>query len=549
MGIDELMNSGANVETYDYIVVGAGSAGCVVARRLSDDPSVRVLLLEAGGHAKGFWAKAPAGMAQMFKHETFNWRYTTEPIPTLADRSLYWPRGKALGGSSAINGMVYIRGNQRDFDNWESLGNPGWGWETVLPLYRRIENYGAGDGGRSGYGSDGPLTISEPAVKHPTAIDFIEAARRNQIPTVAEFTGIEPESAGFLQATIRNGARQSSYDAFIEPVRNRSNLVVQSGVHVQRILMRNGEATGVEVLQDNQLRTIAASREVIVSAGALNSPQVLMLSGIGDGDALREHGIETALHLPGVGQNLQDHFVARIQASVTPESSYNRSLHGWRKYIEGIRYLTTGTGYLALAASMAAALVKSSPEAEYTDLEISFRPMTFTYHASGKVEIDNFNAMSASVYNTRPASRGEVRLRSSDPRAAPAFHPNFLSDERDIRTMVAGVRKLRTIWATEPLASRVIAELTPGAAIVTDDEIVDYMRREGQNAYHPAGSCKMGNDPMAVVDARLRVRGIGRLRVADASIMPTVTAGNTNAPSIMIGEKAAAMILEDAKAA
>ncbi len=543
------MNGGAIVQTYDYIVIGAGSAGCVVARRLSDDPSVQVLLLETGGHAKGFWATAPAGMAQLFKDEKFNWRYSTEPVPTLADRSLYWPRGKALGGSSAINGMVYIRGNQRDFDHWESLGNPGWGWDSVLPLYRRIENYRGGDGGRYSYGSDGPLTISDPAVKHPTAIDFIEAAKRNQIPTVEEFTGMEPESAGFLQATIRNGARQSSYDAFIAPIRNRSNLVVKSGAHVKRVLVQNGEATGVEVLQDNQVHSIAASRQVIVSAGALNSPQVLMLSGIGDGDALRQHGIETVLHLPGVGQNLQDHFVARIQASVTPESSYNRALHGWRKYVEGIKYLVTGGGYLALAASMAAALVKSSPEVEYTDLEISFRPMTFTYHASGTVEIDNYNAMSASVYNTRPASRGEVRLRSSDPLAAPVFHPNFLSDERDIRAMVAGLRKLRTIWATEPLASRVIAELTPGAAIVTDDQIVDYMRREGQNAYHPAGSCKMGNDPMAVVDARLRVRGIGRLRVADASIMPTVTSGNTNAPSIMIGEKAAAMISEDAKAA
>jgi len=543
------MSGGAVAQTYDYIVIGAGSAGCAVARRLSDDPSVRVLLLEAGGHAKGFWARSPVGMAKLFKDKRFNWMYSTEPVPTLRHRSLYWPRGKALGGSSAINGLVYVRGNRKDFDHWESLGNPGWGWESVLPVFRRIEKYGGAAGSRHGYGSDGPLTISDPAVKHPTAIDFIEAARRNQIPTVTAFTGMEPESAGFLQATIRNGARQSSYDAFIAPVRNRPNLVVESGVHVRRIVMQNRQAVGVEVLRGNQARSITASREVIVSAGALNSPQVLMLSGIGDGDALRQHGIETQFHLPGVGQNLQDHFVARVQASVTPESSYNRSLHGWRKYAEGIKYLMTGGGYLALAASMAAALVKSSPDADYTDLEISFRPMTFTYHASGKVEIDRHDAMSASVYNTRPASRGEVRLRSADPLAPPAFQPNFLSDQRDIRAMLSGLRKLRAIWATEPLASRMIAELTPGPGMVTDDQLIDYMRREGQNAYHPAGSCKMGNDPMAVVDARLRVHGIGRLRVADASIMPTVTSGNTNAPSIMIGDKAADLILADAKAA
>jgi choline dehydrogenase len=286
---------------------------------------------------------------------------------------------------------------------------------------------------------------------------------------------------------------------------------------------------------------------VILSAGALNSPQILMLSGIGDGRVLSSLGIKTSAHLPGVGKNLQDHFVVRIQAKSTPDSSYNRALHGWRKYLEGARYLATKGGYLALGASMAAAFIRSSSEHSYSDVEISFRPMTFTYQPSGKVDIDNYDAISASVYNTRPFSRGEVLLHSPDPLKAPAFAPNYLSDPKDASAMLAGVRTLRKILATEPLASRVISELVPGSGIDTDDELLDYMKREGHCAFHPAGSCKMGNDPMAVVDSTLRVHGIDRLRVADASIMPTVTDGNTNAPAIMIGEKAADMILSHAR--
>jgi choline dehydrogenase len=537
-----LMPSGADSE-FDYIVVGAGSAGCVVARRLSDDPAIRVLLLEAGPPARGFWVNTPAGMAKLFKNPRYNWGYFTEPVPTLRDRVLYWPRGKALGGSSAINGLVYVRGNRSDFDHWASIGNTGWKWDEVLPHFMRIENYGSAGGPRQG--TTGPLVVSDPAIKHPTAVDFIESARRVGIPEVRTFNGEEAEGVGFLQANIRNGQRQSSYGAFIKPVRNRSNLAVESRAHVKRILIENSRAVGVEVLQDNQMRSFKATREVVVCAGALNSPQVLMLSGIGDGDELRRHGINTVLHLPGVGRNLQDHFVARIQATVTPDSSYNRALNGWRMYAEGIRYLTTRGGYLALPSSMAGAFVKSSPSIEYSDLEISFRPMTFTHHPSGQVLIDSIDSVGASVYNTRPASRGHVTLRSANPLDAPRFQPNFLAHQDDIRVMLLGVRKLRQIFATQPLASRVVSELVPGAATTSDDQLLDYLQREGHCAFHPAGSCKMGNDAMSVVDARLRVRGIGALRVADASIMPTVTAGNTNAPSIMIGDKAADMIRSD----
>jgi choline dehydrogenase len=538
----ESMPSGSDAG-FDYVIVGAGSSGCVVARRLSDDPAVRVLLLEAGPPARGFWVNTPAGMAKLFKNARYNWGYFTDPVPTLGDRVLYWPRGKALGGSSAINGLVYVRGNRCDFDHWASLGNTGWKWDDVLPHFMRIENYGASAGLHQG--TAGPLVVSDLAVKHPTAFDFIESARRIGIPEVRTFNGEETEGVGFLQANIRRGVRQSSYEAFLKPVIHRSNLVVKSGAHVTRIVIEHGRAVGVDVLLDNETRSFKAKREVIVCAGALNSPQVLMLSGIGDGDELRGNGIDTILHLPGVGRNLQDHFVARIQALVTPESSYNRALNGLRMYAEGIKYLLTRGGYLALPSSMAGAFVKSSPDIDYSDLEISFRPMTFTHQPSGQVLIDPINAVGASVYSTRPASRGQVMLRSADPSDAPRFQPNFLAHPDDIRVMVSGIRKLRQIFSTEPLASRVVSELIPGPGKATDEQLLDYLQHEGHCAFHPAGSCKMGADEMAVVDARLRVRGIAGLRVADASIMPTVTAGNTNAPCIMIGEKAADLIRQD----
>jgi choline dehydrogenase len=531
------------MEAYDYIIIGAGSAGSVLARRLSDNPEHSVLLLEAGPPTEKFWIRTPAGMARLFFDEEFNWNYFTEPMAALNDRRMYWPRGKGLGGSSAINGMVYIRGHRRDFDHWSSLGNAGWSYEDVLPYFKRMEH---NERGADEYRSvGGPLWISDPAVLHPSSFDFIEAAARLGIPRSTDLNGELHDGVGFIQHNIRRGQRQSAYTAYVRPVRQRPNLTVQTGCHVQRILLDGRQATGVEVIKEGSRRVIGASKEVILSAGALNSPQVLMLSGIGPGAELQRHGIPTLVDCPGVGRNLQDHFYIHCSFTSTRDSSYNHEISGLRKYWQGLRYLATRSGYLALGSSQVAAFVKSRPEEEYADLQISFRPMTFTYHQGGSIAVDPVAAIAASVYRVRPAACGSVTLRSSNPAEAPAFHANFLTEPEDIRAMINGIGQIRRIMGTEPIASRVIEENLPGPSVRSDNELLKYMEQHGNSAFHPAGTCKMGGDSLAVVDERLCVRGVSRLRVVDASIMPRVTSGNTNAPAMMIGEKGADMIGED----
>jgi len=532
------------MQTYDYIVVGAGSAGCVVASRLSENSQTSVLLLEAGPPADKFWVHTPAGMAKMFFHEQFNWNYYTEPIPTLADRRMYWPRGRGLGGSSAINGMIFIRGHREDFDHWERLGNPGWGFDSVLPYFRRMEHNERGADKYRGQG--GPLWVSDPHFLHPANKDFVEAAVRAGVPRSGDLNGELHDGVGYMQHTIRRGKRQSAYVAYIEPVRHRRNLTVEPNCHVRRVLVDNGEAVGVEIEQHGQVRVVRAAREIVLSTGALNSPQLLMLSGIGPAKHLRENGIDVRHDLPGVGQNLQDHFYIHGSYHARPDSSYNRDISGLRKYWQGMRYLLTGTGYLALGSSQVGAFVKSDPQQEYADLQISFRPMTFTYHPGGRVDVDPSPAMAAGVYRTRPSARGTVTLNSGDPKAAPAFTPNFLVHPGDVKAMISGIRQIRRIMSQEPIASRTTGEKLPGAHVQTDDQLLAFMQQHGNCAFHPAGTCKMGRDPLAVVDERLRVRGVRRLRVVDASIMPRVTSGNTNAPCIMIGEKGADMIMRDA---
>ena len=532
------------METYDYIVIGAGSAGCAVARGLSDDPGNTVLLLEAGPASNLFWIHTPAGMAKLYFNKLRNWNFNTEPMAELGNRRMYWPRGKTLGGSSAINGMVFIRGHPKDFDSWRSLGNAGWGYEDVLPYFRRMEHFERG--GDAYRGTNGPLWVSDPVVKEASSHDFIEAAAELGIPRTEDMNGAVHDGVGFMQHTIKHGRRHSAYTAFIEPVRHRRNLTVQTGVSVQRILLEGRRAVGIVVLEDGRPREIRAAREVVLSCGSLKSPQLLMLSGIGPVEELRRHGIPVVYELPGVGRNLQDHFYVHTGFRATAGSSYNANLAGIRKYWEGLRYLMTHKGYLALGSSQVAAFVKGKPEEEYADLQISFRPMTFSYFPNGTVEVEKSPGMGVSVYQLRPTATGTVTLSSPDPADDPVMTPNFLQTSYDVETMISGIRTIRAIMSAAPIASRVVSEEVPGPGVATDDDIYRFMEETGNSAHHQGGTCKMGSDPMAVVDERLRVHGIQGLRVVDTSIMPHLTGGNTNAPTIMIGVKAADMIRDDA---
>lgn len=533
------------METFDYIVVGAGSAGCVVTRRLSDNPDFRVLLIEAGPPPAGFWQRVPAGMAKMFSANRFNWGFTTEPDPGLTGRQLFWPRGKTLGGSSAINGMIYTRGHRNDYDEWADLGNAGWSWQDVLPYFRKIEDNDRGPGEHRT--TDGLLKITDPAVKSQIMYDFIEAAVRYGIPSVEDVSVAGQEGVGILQASIHGGLRQSTYDAYLSSVRNRGNLRIVTDTRVLRILFDDENAIGVEVLANGEKRSIQATREVILCAGAIGSPQLLMLSGIGDQNELAPHGISPRLDLPGVGKNLQDHYSTLVKAETHPGWSHNRQLISWHKYVEGAKYLLTKGGLLACGATFAAALTRSDDSLPYTDIQLGFRPLTFSYDAGGTVTIDNMDAISISAFVCRPKSRGEVLLRSADPLDSPKIVPNYLSAPEDMEAMIKGIRKIREILKTEPISAKIVREFAPGGAIHSDDHLADFIRSTGKTSFHIAGTCKMGHDDMAVVDNRLSVRGVNNLRVIDASIMPLVTSGNTNAPSIMIGEKGADIIIQDVR--
>lgn len=535
---------GPDMEAFDYIIVGAGSAGCVLANRLSEDAAVRVLLLEAGPEGNAFWIDTPAGMGKLFLDKRFNWGFSTQEVPTLDGRRVYWPRGKVLGGTSALNGMVYMRGHPADFDHWAALGNEGWGWDDVLPWFRKSECNARG--ADAFFGGDGPLTVSDPVLRHPATEDFVAAAVKAGIAEIPSLNAPPFEGVAYQQFTIRNGKRHSTKAAFLTPVRHRRNLTVLTGAHVLRILTAGGEAAGVEVLHKGTRRTIAARCEVVLAAGALGSPHLLMLSGVGDGAALGRLGIPVANHLPGVGRNLQDHWFAPLLLRVTPESSCNRNLRGARAYLEGMRYLLTRRGYLAMGSSAVSAYVRSTPDQPQPDLQFAVRPMTSNFLPDGRVVVDPLPGISAAIVLVGPKSVGHMELASADPLAAPAFHPNYLGDEDDIRRTLIGIRLFRQILALPPLAGRIVAELLPGPGAVSDADLTAHLKANGNCGWHQAGTCKMGVDDMAVVDPRLRVHGLRRLRVADASVMPRITRGNTNAPTIMIAEKAADMIRQDA---
>jgi choline dehydrogenase len=528
---------------YDYIIVGAGSAGCVLANRLSSNPDRRVLLIEAGPEPTSPWIKIPAGVSRVFQPGPYNWAYTSEPEPELQNRAMYWPRGKVLGGSSAINGMLYVRGHAGDFDGWAQRGNVGWSWSDVLPFFKRGENQERG--ASPAHGSEGELSVSDPIMRNAFSKKFIESATALGFPKRDDFNAGEQDGVGFLQYTIKKGSRHSSYEAFVKPIRNRRNLTIVTEAVTETVLVEHGKAVGVRYRKDGNVFTATAAREVVVSGGVVNSPQLLLLSGIGPADQLKQHGIEVKADLRGVGENLHDHLFTSLICNVDPSVSINNKLRGVRAYVEGAQYVAFRTGNLTSGSSQTSLFARVMPGVDHPDIQINTRPFSFDHDKAGKWAISNYPGTMVSINLLRPQSRGRITLRSASPADPPVILARFLSQEVDLLGLLEGLKLARRIVATPPISNVLVSERSPGAAVKSDEEIKAFIRGNAQSVYHGVGTCKMGIDSMAVVDPRLRVHGVPGLRVADASIMPSITSGNTNAPSIMIGEKAADMILAD----
>jgi choline dehydrogenase len=515
----------------------------VLANRLTACGRHRVLLLEAGPKDGHPLLHIPLGFGKLFSDHRFNWCYATEPQPECRGREIIAPRGRVVGGSSAINGLIYIRGQPNDFNLWRQLGNAGWSFEDVLPYFRRAENNERG--ADAFHGTGGPLAVSDMRDRHPLAQAYVEAAQQCGYPYNDDFNGPIQEGAGFYQVTARRGLRVSAATAYLEPARRRSNLAVVSQALVTRIVIEGRRATGVEYLVGSDRRSARASAEVIVSAGTFNSPQLLQLSGLGPAPLLRSLGIPVIADLPGVGEGLNDHYAGRIILRCKEPVTLNDAVRSWRGRIAAaLRYGFTRRGYFAVAAISAGCFVRAHPASATPDSQCSIA--LYSADMIGG-RLHGFPGVTGVCTLLRPESRGFVRIKSADPRQAPAIHPNYLATQKDRDTILAGVKALRAIFRAPAMARHIAEELEPGRQCDDDDDLLDFIRRRGSTTYHPVSTCRMGQDAAAVVDERLRLRGFAGLRVVDASIMPAVVSGNTNAASIMIGEKGADMILEDAR--
>jgi choline dehydrogenase len=534
---------GKTVESYDYIVIGAGSAGCAVAARLSEDPQSRVLLLEAGGRDRNPWIHIPVGYYRTMLDPALSWGYATEPDQKVAGRAILWPRGRVLGGSSAINGLVYMRGQKEDYDLWRQMGNPGWSYRDVLPYFRRSEDQERGEDEFHGVG--GPLKVSDIPDRRPICEAFIAAALETGIPRNDDFNGARQEGVGYFQTTSRRGFRSSAATAYLKPARGRKNLNVVTGALTRRIVVAEGRATGVEWGSKGGARSARCRGEVVVSGGAVNSPQLLQLSGIGPPEHLRALGIEVVQALEGVGRDLQDHYQVRALYEIKGARSLNTDVHNpVKKTMIGLQYALFRSGPLTISAGQVGLFARTRPELATPDIQFHFIP--FSADKPGQ-SLHRFPAVTASICQLRPESRGEIMIRSADPREHPAIRPNYLDSETDRRTIVEGMKLNRRISRAPAFAKYLKLEREPGEDRQTDDELLQFARERGNTIFHPTSTCRMGPDDRAVVDARLRVKGLEGLRVADCSIMPTVVSGNTNAPAVMIGEKCADLILEDAR--
>ena len=528
-------------EAYDYIIVGAGSAGCVLANRLSANPSDRVLLLEAGGRDSNPWIHIPVGYFKTMHDPAVDWCYVTHPDPGLAGRQLQWPRGKILGGSSSLNGLLYVRGQREDYDRWLELGNRGWGFDDVLAYFKKSEDQENGADDYHGVG--GPLKVSNLRLRREIADRFIAAAEESGIPRNPDYNGANQEGVAYFQQTAYKGFRWSTARGFLRPARRRANLRIETRSQVTGLTFDGCRVSGIKYRKGDRLLHAAARCEVILSAGTIGSPQILQCSGVGAGARLQELGIPVVHDLPGVGQALQDHLQMRLVYRTNLRTLNDEVNNPLQKLWIGLQYLLARTGPMTLAASQVAIFTRSHPAANRPDIQFHMQPLSADRPGDGA---HPFSAFTASVCQLRPESRGSVSIVSPDPLVHPRITPNYLSTERDCQVAVAGVKVARRIMESPAIRSCIIDEYVPGRAYQTDEELLQAVRLHSQTIYHPTSTCRMGRDEGAVVDERLRVRGIAGLRIADASIMPEIVSGNTNAPTIMIGEKASDMILRDA---
>ncbi len=533
--------------TYDFIIVGGGSAGCVLANRLTESGRHKVLLLEAGGDDRRFWIQVPVGYGRTFYDSRVNWMYLTEPDPATGGRQSYWPRGKVLGGSSSINAMVYIRGQAQDYDDWARLGSPGWSWQDVLPLFRKMENHPLGE--TRHHGATGPLHICDPCSDlHPLCTEFIQAGKEAGLPYNPDFNSEIQEGVGYYHLTIRNAVRMSAARAYLRPARGRRNLVVITNAHATRVLFEGTRAVGVEYERNHQTHKVLAGREIILCAGAINSPQLLMLSGVGNDRELRSLDIDVIHGNPAVGRNLQDHYgIDHLYRSKQPTLN-NQLYPWWGKLWAGMKYVLARRGPLGISLNQGGGFFRTRDELTRPNMQLYFSPLSYLKAPPGTRPLmnpDPYAAFALGVSQCRPTSRGYLRLRSSNPAEHPEIRPNYLDTDIDLNETLEGVRFLRTLSQTPTMKNLVAYEMEPGIDVQDDDGLIEHVRNRGTSVFHPVSTCRMGpDDGENVVDHRLKVHGVSNLRVADASIFPTIPSGNTNAPAMMVGEKASELILQ-----